>query len=250
MASTKMANRQEIYTEIRSRVLGLELLPGAPISENELAAELGVSRTPVRESLLLLAQEGLVQVFPKIGSFVSRVDFDRVRDAQFIREAVEVASLAHVPQRPDGGIISDLERNLEDQRAAVARPEEFFRLDDRFHHSLLRLAGHDYVWPSIASIKGHLDRARRLGLREHASAEPFLDQHAQILDLVLAGDLERAVAILRIHLRLVLDDLQHAREHHPELFAGPEAVVPRRRLVAVWEPQPHRSRLAEQHSQT
>ena len=178
-----------------------------------------------------------MQVFPKIGSFVSRVDFDRVRDAQFIRETVEVASLASLGGvgAHDESLLAELTDNLQRQQAAVDRTEEFFVLDEAFHEGLLRLAGHHHVWPSIASIKGHLDRARRLGMREHTSAQPFLDQHAAILDAVLAGDLEQAVQVMQAHLRLVLDDLQHAREHHPELFAGPHDGLPRRRLVATWD---------------
>lgn len=102
MAQTNgRTSRRDIYLKLRQLVLTLELPPGAALSENELAASLGVSRTPVRESLILLAQEGLVQVFPKIGSFVSRVDPAQVADAQFLREAVELASLDDLPERLD-----------------------------------------------------------------------------------------------------------------------------------------------------
>ena len=96
-AGRTRTNRRVVYETLRRKVLTLELPPGAALSENELAAALGVSRTPVRESLILLADEGLVQVFPQVGTFVSRVDPDRVRDAQFLREAVELAALDDVP---------------------------------------------------------------------------------------------------------------------------------------------------------
>ena len=94
-------NRRIVYDTIRRKVLTLELPPGAALSENELAAALGVSRTPVRESLILLAEEGLVQVFPQVGSFVARVDPDGVADAQFLREAVELAALDDMPPDPN-----------------------------------------------------------------------------------------------------------------------------------------------------
>lgn len=76
-ASRPRTNRRVVYETLRRKVLTLELPPGAALSENELAAALGVSRTPVRESLILLAEEGLVQVFPQVGSFVSRVERTR-----------------------------------------------------------------------------------------------------------------------------------------------------------------------------
>ncbi len=102
-AGRTRTNRRVVYETLRRKVLTLELPPGAALSENELAAALGVSRTPVRESLILLADEGLVQVFPQVGTFVSRVDPDRVRDAQFLREAVELAALDDVPAEPRPG---------------------------------------------------------------------------------------------------------------------------------------------------
>src|SRR3712207_6293623 len=104
--SARPSNRSAVYTELRRRVVSLDLPPGAALSENELAAALGVSRTPVRESLILLAEEGLVQVFPQVGSFVSRVDPDRVADAQFLREAVELAALEDVPAELDPEVVA------------------------------------------------------------------------------------------------------------------------------------------------
>ena len=91
--SPRLSVRDQTLETLRRRIISLQLPPGEPLSENELAQELGVSRTPVRESLILLREEGLVQVYPQIGSFVSLVDLGRVSEAQFVREAIECASL-------------------------------------------------------------------------------------------------------------------------------------------------------------
>src|SRR3954447_4894314 len=122
----KRTNRQVVCDTIRRKVLTLELPPGAAVSENELAAALGVSRTPVRESLILLAEEGLVQVFPQVGSFVSRVDPVKVADAQFLREAVELAALDDLPEVLDPDVVGDLRSNVEQQRLPGIDLEEFF----------------------------------------------------------------------------------------------------------------------------
>jgi DNA-binding GntR family transcriptional regulator len=232
--ATRRTNRKTVYETLRRKVLTLEYPPGSALSENELAAQLGVSRTPVRESLILLAEEGLVQVFPQVGSFVSRVDPARVADAQFLREAVELASLEHLPATLDPDIVRELRENL----AAQVRPgldvEEFFALDESFHHALLRLSGHGSVWATVVSAKGHLDRARRLGLQ--ATAPPaFSEQHAEILDAVLSGDVAAAHTAMRAHLRAVFDDVEQIRQRSPELFAGNPTSVPVRRNVVVWE---------------
>ena len=177
-------NRRVVYETLRRKVLTLELPPGAALSENELAAAIGVSRTPVRESLILLAEEGLVQVFPQVGSFVSRVDPDGVADAQFLREAVELAALEDLPAELDADVVAELRANLARQQAPGIDLEEFFALDEAFHQGLLRLSGHARSWSTVVSAKGHLDRARRLGLTQTRPAA-FAGQHVEIFPAVL-----------------------------------------------------------------
>jgi GntR family transcriptional regulator, rspAB operon transcriptional repressor len=231
----KQTSRRAVYETLRRKVLTLELPPGAALSENELAAALGVSRTPVRESLILLADEGLVQVFPQIGSFVSRVDPARVADAQFLREAVELASLDDLPPALDAGLVADLRANLDRQRHPDIAIEEFFGLDEEFHQGLLTLAGHGSAWTTVASAKGHLDRARRLGLYDARSPEVFAAQHVEIFDAVTSGDLTRARTAMRTHLRAVFEDIERIRARSPELFSTDPTTVPTRRNVVVWE---------------
>lgn len=234
-APATRTTRRAVYEELRRRVLNLELPPGAPLSENELAAELGVSRTPVREGLILLSEEGLVKVFPKIGSFVSRVDPERVAEAQFLREAVELASLDDVPAEPDPLVVAELRENLALQQLADGDLERFFELDEEFHRGLLRLAGHERAWPTVAAAKGHLDRARRMGLHENASPTVFVNQHASILDALLTGNREDARPLMRKHLRTVFADIERVRRRSPELFSSNTDSVPTRRSVAVWD---------------
>ncbi|MFE1016412.1 GntR family transcriptional regulator [Streptomyces sp. NPDC058794] len=231
----RRTSRRDIYLKLRQMVLTLELAPGAALSENELAASLGVSRTPVRESLILLAQEGLVQVFPKIGSFVSRVDAAQVADAQFLREAVELASLEDLPEQLDPETVEELRNNLQRQRRTGLDREEFFALDEAFHRDLMRLSGHGNAWATVAAAKGHLDRARRLGLHGHESPTVFADQHHEIFAAITVGDISGARSHMRDHLRAVFHDIERIRSRSPELFASDPATVPVRRSVVVWE---------------
>ena len=231
----RRTNRRTVYETLRRRLLTLELPPGTALSENELAAALGVSRTPVRESLILLAEEGLVEIYPQVGSFVSRVDAQRVADAQFLREAIELASLADVPTDPDPVIVQELRANLDRQLAPGIDLEDFFGLDEAFHHGLLRLGGHASAWSTLQSAKGHLDRARRLGLHDANSPRMFADQHAEILRAVLDEDLPLARATMRKHLRAVFDDVERLRARSPELFGDNSGSVPTRRSVVVWK---------------
>ena len=228
-------NRRAVYETLRRKVLTLELPPGAALSENELAARLGVSRTPAREGLILLSDEGLVQVFPQIGSCVSRVDPQRVADAQFLREAVELAALDDLPASLDDAVVEELLENLARQRRPDIGLEEFFALDEAFHQGLLKLSGHGNAWTTVASAKGHLDRARRLGLYDAQSPAEFATQHVDIFDAVRAGDIPVARTAMRRHLRAVFEDVERIRERSPELFSADPDSVPTRRIVVVWE---------------
>lgn len=232
--SAKRSHRRVIYETLRRKVLTLELKPGEALSEKDLSAALGVSRTPVREGLILLAEEGLVQVFPQIGSFVSRVDPQRVADAQFLREAVELTALEDVPADPDPSLLAELEDNLVRQRSPEIDVEEFFALDEEFHRGLLRLSGHERAWPTVVSAKGHLDRARRLGL-ESSPPQVYADQHVDILDAVRAHDLQRARTTMRTHLRAVFTDIEDLRTRKPHLFATNTEATPVRKTITTWQ---------------
>lgn len=228
----RLSVRDQTLETLRRRIISLQLPPGEPLSENELAQELGVSRTPVRESLILLREEGLVQVFPQIGSFVSLVDLGRVAEAQFVREAIECASLGDLVV--DSAGIAGLREILADQQKAEAKAdvEEFFRLDEDFHRELLRLAGHESAWAAVNSAKAHLDRARRLSLIDTRPVATLIEQHTAVVDALEGRNLADADSCLRTHLRGVFEDIKRIQSSSPNLFSDGTASRPIRRSIA------------------
>jgi DNA-binding GntR family transcriptional regulator len=234
MATKVQTGREAAYEAVRARITTLELSPGTALSENDLAATLAMSRTPVREALILLAAEGLVQVFAKVGSFVARIDPARVEQAQFVREAIEVASLADL-HAPDPAALAEVEATLHAQESPTITHDAFFHLDEEFHRGLLRMAGREGAWPTVHSAKGHLDRVRMLGLHRQRSIAELAAEHRKILEAATAGQTTTAVDLLRRHLRHVLDDLDAIRQQSPDLFTTDPLAVPVRKSVAVWE---------------
>ena len=218
--------RTLVHRVLRERIVSLDLTPGAAVSEGDLAAELGVSRTPVRESLILLAEEGLIHVYPQLGSFVARIDVQQVRDAQFIREAVELAALHAAAARATPADIAALRALIAAQREADA--PTFFTLDDDFHRSLMAAAGHESAWRIVGSAKGHLDRVRRLSLPIPNTIERLIDEHTAVVDHLEAGREPAAEAALQRHLRGVFDDLDTIRTRHEDLFEHGQALARRR----------------------
>ncbi|WP_234434166.1 GntR family transcriptional regulator [Streptomyces sp. NRRL F-5126] len=231
MAST----RQQVHEQIRARIIRLDLEPGSALSENDLAAELGVSRTPVRESLILLGDEGLVDVYPQLGTFVSRIRPADIASAQFVREALECAALRGAAGRTSPRDLTDLRRLLRAQGDAAedGDMDGFFRLDEDFHARLMAVGGHASAWPVVAQAKAQLDRARRLSLPLTQQLPLLIGQHTAVVDLLEAADLTAAEESLREHLRLVFSDVEKIRGRHPELFTQDgESPRPRRRPAA------------------
>jgi DNA-binding GntR family transcriptional regulator len=224
-----------VYQAIRQDIVSLKLRPGAVVSENDLSAALGVSRTPIREALVLLVEEGLVQVFPRVGSFVSRVDPQRIAEAQFLRHAVEMASLRSLTPPLDDRVLSDLSDNLDAQARVGTDVEGFFALDEQFHQGLMALAGHEGSWATVAAAKGHLDRARMLTLMTRSDMAQLTGDHQAIFAAITAGDLDAAATTLHSHLSKVFADIQAIETASPELFESDPDTTPVRRSIVVWE---------------
>lgn len=223
--------RAQVYALIRQAIVALELSPGQALSENELADQYGVSRTPVREALIRLADDGLVEVVPQLGTYVSRIDPFDVREAQFIRESLELASLPSVAGRATEADAATLREVLDAQRAAARDHDlrRWFELDEDLHRTLLEIAGHRRVWPVVQSAKAHMDRVRMLSLPEPEVLEELIAQHERIVDGALAGERDAAESVLTQHLRLVLEHLEAFEQRYPDYFVADDEPGPVRR---------------------
>jgi DNA-binding GntR family transcriptional regulator len=212
--------RAHAWEIIRRKIITLELGPGTQLSENELAAQLGLSRTPIRESLILLAEEQLVFVVPQVGTIVAPVLLPEIETAQFVREALEIAALRESVPRVTPKDISDLRAIIDAQRVADSEDssEKFLALDEEFHAKLMSISGHGAAWRTVEQAKAHLDRARHLTMSFAHNISTLVDQHDLITDYVASGNAQGASSAMRSHLRRVFDDIAAIRLKSPELF--------------------------------
>ncbi len=215
------AARHQVYAALRAAILDARLAPGRKLSENELASELGVSRTPVREALAALREERLVAIVPQLGTFVTLVSEQAVADSAFVREALECAAIRLATERATPEALAALQANLAAQERAEADgdAEVFDRLDDDLHRQLCELSGHGIAWALSRRANGHLDRVRRLSLPEPGYLGEMVAEHRAVVAAVADGDADRAESVLRHHLRMVLSSLPQIRSAHPEFFA-------------------------------
>lgn len=209
----------QIYDLLRNAIITAELPPATRVSESEFAARYGVSRQPVREAFIKLAEEGLVDVRPQRGTYISRISQDAVMNARFVREAVEADIVRELAADPDRVLIERLEAALAEQRASLdGPPEAFIALDETFHRMLAQACGKETVWTLIEGFKAQMDRVRYLNLVQHFPTADLLAQHEAVTDAIAKRNPAAAEAAMRSHLRQILDDLPEIAAERPEYF--------------------------------
>lgn len=210
----------QLEKELREAIVRLQLLPGAHLSEQEIANRYGVSRQPVREALIALAKSDLVQIRPNRGTVVVRISLEKMYEARFVREAVEVAVVRRASDNFDPWVRERIATNLELQRQAVEKgePEVFRQLDGQFHIMIAKGARCDMAWTAIADMKAHMDRACNLTLKYPQAREALLAQHVGIMSAIDAHDANGAEKIMREHLQSILHDLPAVEAAFPDMF--------------------------------
>lgn len=210
----------QIFNLIRDAIVSMELLPGQMISETALAEQFGVSRTPVREALIQLSNIGFVEVLPQRGTYVSKFSMEKILEARFIREALELAVVIHVAENVTPEIIQTLEKIIAEQKAAAQEenPLAFQKLDDLFHQTLANFTGYSRVASLMEAEKAHMDRVRNLSLHVRGQYKRVLTQHAAIIKAIKTGSAEKAAVAMSVHMKDVYNILQVIPQDHPEYF--------------------------------
>ena len=215
----------QLHRLLRDRIIRGELSPGTRVSETEFAAAYQVSRQPVREAFIKLAEENLVMVRPQRGTFVTRISVPAVMTARFIREAVEADIVRRVAETANATQIAALDAQIEEQRAVSesAEPSVFMRLDEDFHRMLAHFAGDDAVWDYLEGLKIQMNRVRHISTRQFALGK-LVAQHASVVDAIRSGEPARAEEGMRLHLREIIHDLPDIVEAMPDYFEQVEAI--------------------------
>lgn len=214
------ATPASIYRLLRHEIVNLRLRPGERLSENELAARFGTSRAPVREALIRLVEDGLIEVRPQRGSFVSRISLRAMERARFVREALEAAIVRRAAQEGiSAAARAELEAAIGAQRKAADDPGRFTEQDDRFHRGLAEAAGLGNVWDVIEREKAQFDRIRYLSLPATTPVDVLIRQHRAILEGVVEGRAAAAERELRKHLQEVLRITDGLAVRHQDLIA-------------------------------
>ena len=193
---------EQIATQLRRDILRGDLPPGTAIKERDHAAELGVSRTPLREAIRMLAKEGLVQLRPARSPVVARPSFEEVAQNIEVMSTLEVLSARLACARATDAEIDAIAALAErmsqeyDQRDML----DVFEIDMGFHRAIAAAAGNPVLADVHLALLARLWRARYLSASRKRSRERVLRQHALIVDALRARDADRAAAEVQVHL--------------------------------------------------
>ncbi len=217
----RMNSAERIFEILRDRIIKLDLKPHQVLSRAELADELGVSQTPVREALLSLEVIGLVDVYPQSRTQVSPINAAKIREVQFLRRALETEVCITVLELLNDGNIAELKAILDAQQALVeddSKMARFMQLDKDFHSKLFELAGQTHLNDLVQTHSAHLDRMRMLQLPLQGKRQSIMAEHQTLFEALISRDKLRVVDAVRGHLTSRPDAISLLQTNFPEYF--------------------------------
>jgi DNA-binding GntR family transcriptional regulator len=193
---------EQVYAELKAQMHDFKLVPGDRFSEAEIGARLGVSRTPVREALFRLRNEGLLDVESKSGWFVRPIDFGKLEQLYDLRVILESASIARLCARTEATPELDALKAiwLVPVAERLADGREVGALDEQFHATLVRAAGNDEIARVHWDVTERIRIIRRLDFTRSDRVEATYAEHAKILRSVIQRKADQAQLLLRTHI--------------------------------------------------
>jgi GntR family transcriptional regulator, rspAB operon transcriptional repressor len=212
--------RDQVYQIIRSAIVTGRVKPGDSIDEVQIARQLGISRTPVREAVKKISDESLIHVRAQSGTYVAVISRRQVEEAYIIRTALEMESVSRASAKVAPAQISDLEDIVHSHARAFERQkfDEAIICDDQFHRYIAEINGLSMLWKAVDICKAQMDRCRHLA----ATSGPIygtrtIAQHRAIIGALKSGDGQASSAAMREHLDYSLDSALALLDSTPEL---------------------------------
>jgi DNA-binding GntR family transcriptional regulator len=212
----------QVYATLKAELHDFLWVAGDRFSETEIGQRLGVSRTPVREALFRLRNEGFLEVESKTGWFVKPIDFGRLDQLYDLRIVLELASVARLAARADDGpVLDDLKAAwLVPATERLADPRAVGELDERFHATLVAAAGNGEIARVHQDVTERIRIIRRLDFTRADRVEATYQEHAKILRAVMQRKADQAQLLLRSHIeqsktevrKITLHQLHEARQ--------------------------------------
>ena len=214
--------REKAYWIIRDKIIYMNLKPGEPVSDKLLAEQLRMSRTPVREALILLSAYNMVVMKPQIGTFVAPINAEWLAMEQFSRLTMEKEIIREVCSKEYPELYNNYLKNLQqfekiNHRDNLDQIRKIHNLDNHFHSLAFAACGHLNSFLHMHSYMQHIERLRVLSLMEAADGD-ILKEHSAIASAVIERDERTAHRCLEAHLSIYVDSLEKTKSKNPEYF--------------------------------
>lgn len=197
MAEGCYKNREEmVYESLKQDILNLELKPGQLLKETELCERFGVSRTPVRDALRMLQEQGFVLTVPYKGIYVTLLSLSNIKQMIYMRVAVETMVLRDfMEQAATPLVLEDIRYVIRKQQAIILeadfKPEQFYRLDAQMHAIWFEVMKKQKLWEILQAQQLHYTRFRMLDFETETDFPRIIKEHKRIFDLIEAKDISR-----------------------------------------------------------
>jgi GntR family transcriptional regulator, rspAB operon transcriptional repressor len=216
------SRRHYVYSYLYQNILSLNLQPGCALSENEIAKKLNVSRTPVREAMIQLAKQDLVEIVPQIGTFVSLINPELVEESRSMRETLEIATIKEAAEKITDSTLLELEISINKQKIIIKEGNfrEFLTLDDAFHEIIFQSLGKERTWQAIEQMNSQFKRVRVLWLLLTTTTdwEEVLREHEGLFTALKNRDASLAQNLMKQHLTKAVIHMGEIKSKHPDYF--------------------------------
>ena len=196
---TPKALYEEVAEQLRQRIFRRELEPGSWIDELKIAEEFGISRTPLREALKVLAAEGLVTMKVRRGAYVTEMSEKDLRDVYHLLSLLESDAAGVVAERATDAQLKTLQDLHAELEAAVADREKFFAINERFHMHLLEMADNRWRSQMVADLRKVMKLNRHNSLLKSGRIQESLAEHRAVMAALEQRDAAGAMARMQAH---------------------------------------------------
>ena len=211
---------EEIYQTLRSEILSLRFKPGEELNLQLLSTQLQVSRSPVRDALMRLSGDNLVDIFPQKGTRVSLINLKQVEEERFLRKSLEESAVRKFIYQSKEEHFLAMERAVEEQVDAMASDDfvKFIEADDQFHSQIFSGIGMQRIWKIITNQGGNHHRIRLLSFSEKNVLPNIIEQHRNMMEALRTKQLETVLTLEDKHLSKLLQETELMVQHYPDYF--------------------------------
>ena len=224
--SNRQTTAEDIYSILKSRILDLHYIPGYSLSAASLSEELEVSRSPVREALIKLAVDNLVEIFPQIGTRVSLINLDKVGEERFLRKSLEESAIKEFVESHTKENLVHMRNLVSKQKDSLQNKEivKFLKQDDEFHEESFKSINKRSCWTLATNFTANEHRLRLLSLSSIGGTQDIvLEAHLNLITAIENRQEASAVKILHQHLSRISNEISKLVAQYPDIFTYNDA---------------------------